>query len=281
MTNTTTDAAEARATALAECAAIAERWRDENKASAAKARKSARVRGDNGMADQLEGAAIECNAIAQEIRRLATAEAASGAGEREEWSFTPDTREAKAVAQLSEEQELSPQAVMRQALRLYQSDFLRRKAGETVTWSGDAQRARDFAGPLASLPPATDPAMVLDGNDIWEALFGIMRGNVPDEMTEEVCSQLAAALAVAPTIPATGEAVVVERAAAIVERGFRCRTCDVVFVEDHADIMGGHPDNGCAAPNWDALDDIGKVAAIRALATIPATGHAATEGEGA
>lgn len=35
---------------------------------------------------------------------------------------------------------------------------------------------------------------MVDGNDIWEALFGIMRGNVPDEMTEEVCSQLAAAL---------------------------------------------------------------------------------------
>jgi hypothetical protein len=34
----------------------------------------------------------------------------------------------------------------------------------------------------------------IDGNDIWEALFSIMKGNVPDEMTEDVCAQLAEAL---------------------------------------------------------------------------------------
>ena len=45
---------------------------------------------------------------------------------------------------------------------------------------------------LASQPEGGTVA--LDGNDSWEALFGIMEGNVPDEMTEEVCQQLAVAL---------------------------------------------------------------------------------------
>lgn len=31
----------------------------------------------------------------------------------------------------------------------------------------------------------------IDGNDIWELLFSIMNGNVPDELTEEVLNQLA------------------------------------------------------------------------------------------
>lgn len=50
------------------CAKIAEKWRDENKAAAAKARKRDTVFGSNGLADQIEGAAIECNAIAAAIR---------------------------------------------------------------------------------------------------------------------------------------------------------------------------------------------------------------------
>jgi hypothetical protein len=160
--------------------------------------------------------------------------AASGAGEREEWSFTPDTREAKVVAQLSEEQELSPQAVMRQALRLYQSDFLRRKAGETVTWSGDAQRARDFAGPLASLPPATDPAMLALKNlaDCADSVAEALNTGLMDT----AIAQARAALPAAPTIPATGE--------------------------------GGWTKAGRA---WLAAG----------APPIPATGHAATEGEGA
>jgi hypothetical protein len=36
-----------------------------------------------------------------------------------------------------------------------------------------------------------EPVPQIDGNDIWEALFGIMKGNVPDELTEDVCEQLA------------------------------------------------------------------------------------------
>lgn len=55
------------------CARIAELWRDENKAAAAKARKREKMHGIGGyespqLADQLEGAAIECNAIAAAIR---------------------------------------------------------------------------------------------------------------------------------------------------------------------------------------------------------------------
>ena len=68
----------------------------------------------------------------------------------EEWTFTPDDREKAAILSLCADQELSPTAIMRQALRLYQHDHCRRKDGETVTWSGDDQRARDFAGPLAT-----------------------------------------------------------------------------------------------------------------------------------
>lgn len=73
-----------------------------------------------------------------------------GAGE--EWTFVPDEREKSAIIDLCADQDLSPKAVMRQAIRQYQSDHLRRKNGETVTWSGDEQRARDFAGPLATQP---------------------------------------------------------------------------------------------------------------------------------
>lgn len=57
-------------------AAIAEKWRDENKAAAARARKRERLDGIGGyqapeIAEQLDGAAIECNAIAEVIRALA------------------------------------------------------------------------------------------------------------------------------------------------------------------------------------------------------------------
>lgn len=52
---------------LLAAATLAERWRDENKAAAARARKG-RDQGD--MAEMLDGAAIECNAIAGEIRKM-------------------------------------------------------------------------------------------------------------------------------------------------------------------------------------------------------------------
>lgn len=37
-------------------------------------------------------------------------------------------------------------------------------------------------------------AATVDGNDIWEALFDIMQGNVPNEMTHGVCQKLADAM---------------------------------------------------------------------------------------
>jgi hypothetical protein len=49
---------------------------------------------------------------------------------------------------------------------------------------------------LPVAPSPSDGALrEVDGNDIWEALFSIMKGNVPDEMTESVCAKLAARLA--------------------------------------------------------------------------------------
>lgn len=35
---------------------------------------------------------------------------------------------------------------------------------------------------------------MLDGNEIWEILFSIYKGDVPEGMTEEVCNKLAEAL---------------------------------------------------------------------------------------
>jgi hypothetical protein len=32
---------------------------------------------------------------------------------------------------------------------------------------------------------------MIEGNDIWEALFSILKGDVPDEMTQQVCDELA------------------------------------------------------------------------------------------
>lgn len=64
-----------RDNALEEAAKIAERWRDENRAAAAKARtregRMERLGLEHpDMADMLDGAAIECNAIAGAIREL-------------------------------------------------------------------------------------------------------------------------------------------------------------------------------------------------------------------
>ena len=56
---------------LLDAALMAEKWRDENKAAAARARKSI-SEGSQNMAEMLDGAAIECNAIAGEIRKMMT-----------------------------------------------------------------------------------------------------------------------------------------------------------------------------------------------------------------
>lgn len=60
---------EVKNAAYEQCAQIADEWRDENKAAAAKARRSI-SEGSQNMAEMLDGAAIECNAIAAEIRGL-------------------------------------------------------------------------------------------------------------------------------------------------------------------------------------------------------------------
>jgi hypothetical protein len=60
--------------------------------------------------------------------------------------YRPSDDERRAIAELSVGLDLSPGAVIRQALKLYQLDYYRRRAGETCAWSGDEQRAREFAG---------------------------------------------------------------------------------------------------------------------------------------
>lgn len=45
----------------------------------------------------------------------------------------------------------------------------------------------------------------MDGNDIWEMLFSIMKGDVPDALTVEVLEQLADALKVAALTEAADE----------------------------------------------------------------------------
>lgn len=50
------------------------------------------------------------------------------------------------LARLAEEHAMSKTAVLRQALRLYQLVHERMKAGETLSFSGDQQRAAEFVG---------------------------------------------------------------------------------------------------------------------------------------
>lgn len=68
-------------------------------------------------------------------------------------AFQPTEDEVRVIGELGAELDLSPGAVIRQALRFYQLMRVRLKAGETFSFSGDAQRAREFAGPLATLSP--------------------------------------------------------------------------------------------------------------------------------
>ena len=68
-------------------------------------------------------------------------------------TFNASAEEAEAIARLAADAQLSEEAVLRQALRLYQLHVRRLKEGETVTWSGDEARARAFAGPLAGSGP--------------------------------------------------------------------------------------------------------------------------------
>lgn len=57
-------------------------------------------------------------------------------------------KEAAALTALAAEKDMSRPRVMIQALRFYQLVHERQKAGETFSFSGDAQRAREFAGDI-------------------------------------------------------------------------------------------------------------------------------------
>jgi len=94
-------------------------------------------------------------------------------------------KEWAAVAQIGADQELSTSAVLRQAVRLYQMHLYRLKAGETLSWSGDEQRAKDFAGPLYAHPPHPAPVdPVAGGEALREALKDMARGVFIDAATQ-------------------------------------------------------------------------------------------------
>jgi DNA-binding XRE family transcriptional regulator len=57
-------------------------------------------------------------------------------------------REMDVLSELAKEMDMSKTAIMRQALRWYQTTHLRLKAGEKVIFSGDEQRMIEFVGPL-------------------------------------------------------------------------------------------------------------------------------------
>lgn len=56
-------------------------------------------------------------------------------------------REMAAVDRLAKEQELTKTALIRAALRLYETVNSRIRAGETMTFSGDKERIALFVGP--------------------------------------------------------------------------------------------------------------------------------------
>lgn len=62
-------------------------------------------------------------------------------------------REMRALDAIAREQDLPKTMVMRQALRMYQLIHERMRAGETVSFSGDVQRAVKFVGIGLGAPP--------------------------------------------------------------------------------------------------------------------------------
>lgn len=73
------------------------------------------------------------------------------------------------VEEIAHQQEFSVSAALRQAVRLYQLHMDRIRSGETVTWSGDAERAREFAGPLAT-PPVEESSQ--GAGEVWKSRDG-------------------------------------------------------------------------------------------------------------
>ena len=66
-------------------------------------------------------------------------------------------REMRALEELAEHQGLTKTAVVRSALRLYQLVHHRLQAGETLTFSGDAERVALFVGPGFGEPATLQP----------------------------------------------------------------------------------------------------------------------------
>lgn len=191
--------------------------------------------------------------------RLATAEAASGAGEADQTKadYCPG------YCARGEPHNGSHDPVV-----------LHRQSG--------GQTAEVFT---ASLPPATDPAMVTVPREDWDTAYRafvgafdtpLARRRHDDEYAADARRRLRdldEALAAAPTIPATGEAMpnpAIEECARI--------------AADEVTLAFGNIECGYRpAHNEGARETAERIERrIRALAaTIPATGHAATEGEGA
>jgi hypothetical protein len=68
------------------------------------------------------------------------------------------------IEALCEEHEMSKTALIKQALRVYQLITARQKAGETIHFSGDRERAILFVGPGFSFPmPAPTTPSTEDG----------------------------------------------------------------------------------------------------------------------
>jgi hypothetical protein len=61
--------------------------------------------------------------------------------------WRPEEREA--IKNMAVEHRMSPASVIRQAIRLYHHHEQRLAAGEVCTWSGDADRAKQFHNPDA------------------------------------------------------------------------------------------------------------------------------------
>jgi hypothetical protein len=70
--------------------------------------------------------------------------------------ITMTNKEWEAFEALAKAHDLSHGALALQAISFYQGIDARLAAGETCTWSGDANRAREFAG-LPLLPPGVQP----------------------------------------------------------------------------------------------------------------------------
>lgn len=282
MTHTTTDVAEARALDIARKAAALvfdERTKKAgHPATAGMERYYAKVirAGEGDGFDAVQSALIAV--------RLATAEAASGAGEREGlpakavwFRFNASTGE-------------------------YENEYCSVKPHDA---SGFVAMV-PLSAALASLPPATDPAIsglssfppnwklrqmhfsapcsddrkwhvnVYGGREGGDTFVG--RGTSADEALRDAARNARAALAAVPTIPATGEAIPEGMKP---WRGGDAAPSDwdggKVLFRDGKIEPYSHKDHICWCHKEPNPSDI---IAYTPKATIPATGHAATEGEG-